>query len=184
MTKTASEAVASEVWMDEAACAYGVKAELFGQRVLDEDGKPVMSYEEFTVFVDRFFFGGHDDKPSSGDETRRLLRAVRECLTCPVRKECLRYAVAEDNSLRNGIYGGTTKWERQTVLLSALFSHLSKAERLRILERLVEAKALGWAHLSVPLDHAERALRAFTDEEWEAYVTRSEQLDDELEEVA
>jgi len=180
MTKTYTDVVGQETWMDRGSCCYGVRSEVLGLQVRDEHGKVLVSAEEFTRHMDKFFFGGHDDKPSSGDETRRLLRAVKTCLTCPVRGECLRYACSEDDSLRNGVYGGTTKWERQAVMTSALFSHLTKAERLRILERLVDAKALGWAQLSVPLDHAERAMRSLTDEEWEAYAARSERLDEAL----
>lgn len=87
MTIRLKDVLASEDWMESASCAYGVKDELFGVRVLDQDGRPVLSYQEFVELTDRYFFGGHDDRPASGDETRRLLRAVRECLACPVRQE-------------------------------------------------------------------------------------------------
>lgn len=169
--------------MEHANCAYGVKEMVAGIRVFRPDGTAVLSYEEFVAEMDKLFHGGHDDKPSSGDESRRLFRAVQECLVCPVRQECLAYACDTECSVRNGVYGGTTRWERYTVLRSALFSSLSWDERVRILERLVDAKAMGWVRHSVPVDHAERALRYLTDEEWDEFVAECEERD-EREEVA
>lgn len=180
MPVTPAQAVASESWMDKANCAYGNKEMVGGMRVFRPDGTAVMSYDEFVLAMDRLFFGGHDDKPSSGDESRKLFRAVQECLTCPVRNECLAYALSNEHSMRNGVYGGTTRWERATVMRSALFSGLPPEERQRILERLVEAKAMGWVRLSVPVDHAERAMRNLTDEEWEGFLDNAERMDKTL----
>lgn len=184
MTMTPAKALAGETWMAFANCAYGVLEMVSGIRVFRPDGTAVMDYEQFQLKMDQLFHGGHDDKPSSGDESRRLVRAIEVCLSCPVRVECLRYACESEHSITNGVYGATTRWERRTVMRSALFSSLTHEEKVRVLERLVWAKAMGWARPSTPVDHAERAFRRLTDDEWEAFARESEARDEAWGDVA
>ena len=47
------------------------------------------------------------------DEQNRFATAKAICKTCPVRTECLNYALSLDNM--HGIWGGTTSNERRTI---------------------------------------------------------------------
>lgn len=58
---------------------------------------------------------GHDDDGSSETELIRQARAV--CGRCPVRAECLQYAV--DNDEAHGIWGGTVPGERRRMKAGA-----------------------------------------------------------------
>jgi WhiB family transcriptional regulator, redox-sensing transcriptional regulator len=48
-----------------------------------------------------------------GPGARQTEQAKAVCARCPVRAECLEYAL--DNALDHGIYGGTTESERRTL---------------------------------------------------------------------
>jgi WhiB family redox-sensing transcriptional regulator len=48
-----------------------------------------------------------------GPGARQAHRATAVCARCPVRSECLEYAL--DNGLDHGIFGGTTESERRTL---------------------------------------------------------------------
>ena len=48
-----------------------------------------------------------------GPGARDVERAKAVCAGCPVRAECLRYAL--DNGLDHGIFGGTTETERRAL---------------------------------------------------------------------
>ena len=48
-----------------------------------------------------------------GPGTHQVARAKAVCASCPVRAECLGYAL--DNGLDHGIFGGTTESERRTL---------------------------------------------------------------------
>jgi WhiB family redox-sensing transcriptional regulator len=48
-----------------------------------------------------------------GPGARQAERAKAVCARCPVRAQCLEYAL--DNGLDHGIYGGTTESERRTL---------------------------------------------------------------------
>jgi WhiB family transcriptional regulator, redox-sensing transcriptional regulator len=48
-----------------------------------------------------------------GPGARQVARAKAVCARCPVRSECLEYAL--DNALDHGIFGGTTETERRTL---------------------------------------------------------------------
>lgn len=52
---------------------------------------------------------GRPNKPPTPSEQA----AIAVCRTCPVRKECLDYAVEHDEA---GIWGGTTEQDRQHLL--------------------------------------------------------------------
>lgn len=48
-----------------------------------------------------------------GPGARQVAEAKAVCARCPVRSECLTYAM--DNGLNDGIFGGTTARERQVL---------------------------------------------------------------------
>ena len=48
-----------------------------------------------------------------GPGARQTAQAKAVCARCPVRAECLEYAL--DNALDHGIYGGMTEAERRTL---------------------------------------------------------------------
>ena len=48
-----------------------------------------------------------------GPGARHTAEAKAVCARCPVREQCLRYAL--DNGLDDGIFGGTTERERRTL---------------------------------------------------------------------
>ena len=48
-----------------------------------------------------------------GPGARQTEQAKAVCARCPVRAQCLEYAL--DNALDHGIYGGTTESERRTL---------------------------------------------------------------------
>ena len=48
-----------------------------------------------------------------GPGARQVDRAKAICGRCPVRAQCLEYAI--DNGLDHGIFGGTTETERRTL---------------------------------------------------------------------
>lgn len=48
-----------------------------------------------------------------GPGARQVDRAKAICARCPVRAQCLEYAI--DNGLDHGIFGGTTETERRTL---------------------------------------------------------------------
>lgn len=50
------------------------------------------------------------DPPQSPVERRRIQKAKAVCAVCPVRRECLAYAIRTDQ--RSGIWGGMTFRER------------------------------------------------------------------------
>ncbi|MDQ0379894.1 WhiB family transcriptional regulator [Amycolatopsis thermophila] len=49
-----------------------------------------------------------------GPGARQVARAKAVCASCPVRAECLAYAL--DAGLDNGIFGGTTERERRSLI--------------------------------------------------------------------
>ncbi|WP_033292423.1 WhiB family transcriptional regulator [Amycolatopsis jejuensis] len=49
-----------------------------------------------------------------GPGARQVEKAKAVCARCPVRAECLTYAL--DNGLDNGIFGGTTELERRKLV--------------------------------------------------------------------
>ncbi|GAB3571671.1 WhiB family transcriptional regulator [Amycolatopsis endophytica] len=49
-----------------------------------------------------------------GPGARQVARAKAVCASCPVRAECLAYAL--DAGLDNGIFGGTTEQERRSLI--------------------------------------------------------------------
>ncbi|MBB4682684.1 WhiB family transcriptional regulator [Amycolatopsis jiangsuensis] len=49
-----------------------------------------------------------------GPGARQVAQAKAVCARCPVRQECLSYAL--DNGLANGIFGGTTELERRKLV--------------------------------------------------------------------
>ncbi|GAA3569046.1 WhiB family transcriptional regulator [Amycolatopsis ultiminotia] len=49
-----------------------------------------------------------------GPGARQVERAKAVCARCPVRQECLSYALG--NGLTNGIFGGTTELERRKLV--------------------------------------------------------------------
>ncbi|OXM73455.1 MULTISPECIES: WhiB family transcriptional regulator [Amycolatopsis] len=51
-----------------------------------------------------------------GPGARQVARAKAVCASCPVRAECLAYAL--DTGLDNGIFGGTTEGERRSLIRS------------------------------------------------------------------
>ncbi|NIH87879.1 WhiB family transcriptional regulator [Amycolatopsis granulosa] len=51
-----------------------------------------------------------------GPGARQVARAKAVCASCPVRAECLAYAL--DAGLDNGIFGGTTEQERRSLIRS------------------------------------------------------------------
>ncbi|MCF6425823.1 WhiB family transcriptional regulator [Amycolatopsis tucumanensis] len=51
-----------------------------------------------------------------GPGARQVARAKAVCASCPVRAECLAYAL--DSGLDNGIFGGTTEQERRSLIRS------------------------------------------------------------------
>jgi WhiB family transcriptional regulator, redox-sensing transcriptional regulator len=48
-----------------------------------------------------------------GPGARQAAQAKAVCARCPVREQCLRYAL--DNGLDDGIFGGTTERERRAL---------------------------------------------------------------------
>lgn len=56
-------------------------------------------------------YGHRDPDPWFSDRSRDVEWAKRFCAACPVRAECLEYALVE--SLEFGIFGGLTAGERQ-----------------------------------------------------------------------
>jgi WhiB family transcriptional regulator, redox-sensing transcriptional regulator len=52
-----------------------------------------------------------------GPGARQVAQAKAVCARCPVRSECLTYAL--DNGLDHGIFGGTTEGERRTLFRRA-----------------------------------------------------------------
>jgi WhiB family redox-sensing transcriptional regulator len=48
-----------------------------------------------------------------GPAARQATEAKAVCARCPVREQCLRYAL--DNGLDHGVFGGTTERERRAV---------------------------------------------------------------------
>ncbi len=57
----------------------------------------------------QLFFGAEEEQPSERDFREARAKAV--CESCPVRRECLDYAL--ENSLRYGIWGGLDEDERR-----------------------------------------------------------------------
>lgn len=51
-----------------------------------------------------------------GPGARQVARAKAVCASCPVRTECLAYAL--DAGLDNGIFGGMTEQERRSLIRS------------------------------------------------------------------
>ncbi|ATY13355.1 WhiB family transcriptional regulator [Amycolatopsis sp. VS8301801F10] len=51
-----------------------------------------------------------------GPGAQQVAKAKAVCARCPVRAECLSYAL--DNGLGNGIFGGTTELERRKLVRS------------------------------------------------------------------
>ena len=49
----------------------------------------------------------------TGPAARQATEAKAVCARCPVREQCLRYAL--DNGLDHGVFGGTTERERRAV---------------------------------------------------------------------
>ncbi|GAA1031610.1 MULTISPECIES: WhiB family transcriptional regulator [Amycolatopsis] len=49
-----------------------------------------------------------------GPGAQQVAKAKAVCARCPVRAECLSYAL--DNGLGNGIFGGTTELERRKLV--------------------------------------------------------------------
>ncbi len=56
----------------------------------------------------QLFFGA--DEEQEPEREFREVQAKAVCESCPVRRECLDYAL--ENSLRNGIWGGLSEQER------------------------------------------------------------------------
>ena len=57
----------------------------------------------------QLFFGADEEQPSEREFREAKAKAV--CESCPVRRECLDYAV--ENSVRYGIWGGLDEDERK-----------------------------------------------------------------------
>jgi len=170
-----------EPWMRQARCSYGAVRSFLGRTIFTEDWSPVLGEDEFYRLVDRHYYAGRDDRGSSGWETRGLSRAVGECLSCPVWRECLAYACEDRNSVVAGVFGGTTAWERRTALSrhGSFLRGLSTPGRVRVLERLVMAKAAGFVPMSTPIDklrsHLVRLRGGEADESWLESASRSEE---------
>lgn len=179
-----------EEWMSRARCVYGNVKSFLGAQVLDPDtGHFLMGMDEFYERFDAAFFSQHDERWTSGGESLSMKGAIEECLKCPVRIECLRHAVADDTTANIGISGGTTPWERRTIMSGRrkLLEGLDREGRIRVLERLVLAKEYGLVRLSTQADFLSRWLESMpSEEEVERLATELEAaLDaDEAEDVA
>lgn len=142
-------------WMAEGRCVYGNTPEFLGAKVMDaESGKFLMNMTEFYERLDAAYFSRHDERWTSGSESISLWDAVRECLKCPVKIDCLRHAVADDTTTNSGVAGATTPWERRTIMSERrkFLGDLDREGRIRVLERLVAAKEQGLVRLSTQTD--------------------------------
>ena len=70
--------------------------------------------DEVRLIVVTKFFPVSDVGPGA----RQTEQAKAVCARCPVRAQCLEYAL--DNALDHGIYGGTTESERRTLRRQAV----------------------------------------------------------------
>lgn len=170
-----------DAWTARCVSVYGNSTFFLGHRVLDDDGKPVMSEEEYYRLFDRSYFADRDARWSSGEESRGLRLAVREEMSCPVRADEIRYALEiewsyqEDpqkgrlvmGSSEYGVWGGSTAWERRTLGSKDFLPGLPFDERLRLLVNLIEAKRLGLVPESVRLDWLKRFLDGYQPECWD-----------------
>ena len=171
-----------EAWVKEARCAYASAPDVFlGKRIRDKHGKAIMSEKRFLKMTDAAFHGEHDSRFVSGGESKQLMKAVTECLKCPVRQPCLRSAFDSEASRSYGIYGGTTSWERRAFTddTNPLMSGLDKDQRIDLLERLVDAKSHGAAPLSVRVDYLAKRLKGLNHhedlpEDWADDLERAE----------
>ena len=57
-------------------------------------------------------------KEHAGDQRNAYTRAKELCEVCPVRSECLEWALADRSSIDFGVFGGTTPRERRKILAS------------------------------------------------------------------
>lgn len=80
------------------------------------------------------------ERGSPGDSAKRV------CVTCPVRLECLEYALA--NGERYGIWGGLTERERTRLRRQAsqLFASVSDGEDIRDVLNRVASVRIGRRH--------------------------------------
>jgi WhiB family transcriptional regulator, redox-sensing transcriptional regulator len=62
--------------------------------------------------ADPELFVGPLDEPLD-DRHVRVNQAIAVCAPCPVRQQCLDFALAADE--RDGIYGGFTEWQRRRI---------------------------------------------------------------------
>jgi hypothetical protein len=168
-----SEVFAREDWMDQAACAYDnaptskddqpCPKEDHSENCLCKGTGQVSGYEAHAWRMDRLFFSPRDDRGTSGEESAALLDAVAMCLDCPVRRDCLRYALDMESDPQSqgdpeGVYGGMTQWERRAILRAPLADLDEPEAGKTLLMRLSDAKAEGenwdesWPSLSTRLD--------------------------------
>jgi WhiB family redox-sensing transcriptional regulator len=78
--------------------------------------------------VDPELFFSSEDLPDKRDRVERESVAKSICAACPVRAECLAYAIAAGE--RYGIWGGLNPQERRAVARSAPADQESSAERV------------------------------------------------------
>jgi Transcription factor WhiB len=76
---------------------------------LDWQGKAACSNTD----TESFFPEYNPDPEERGEEVLDALNALKICSTCTVSKQCLAYAMASEDSVNTGIYGGTLAYERQ-----------------------------------------------------------------------
>lgn len=153
--------IAPQPWMEKARCVYGNAPEFLGQKVVDPDtDEMLMTEDEFFALFDQHFFAEHDDRGASGSESSFLFAAVRECLMCPVWRECLRHAAGDRVAIPVGVAGATTPWERRVVMGShnRFLRDLDEESRFRLLEKLVYAKAMGFVRWSVQADYLRKTI--------------------------
>lgn len=96
-------------YVDSASVTLWVEADPLGA-YLDVTPQPdLRSGTCATVGGDMWF---PDVNPSTNDR-ENTAQAKRFCQACPVRQACLQYAI--DNNLREGIWGGLDRLERNAV---------------------------------------------------------------------
>lgn len=85
-------------WTEQAECQIYPKT-IFFPIILDEDGKEW--FDDGTIWE------------AFGDTSEHYTEAKRVCDLCPVREECLDYAL--DQKERYGMWGGLTPIERRRI---------------------------------------------------------------------
>jgi WhiB family transcriptional regulator, redox-sensing transcriptional regulator len=106
------------------------------------------------------FFPEHDTSRANRDEqVRSALVALKLCAGCSVQAECFAYAMADDNSVYAGIYGGTLPYERKRLAteqgrnnIPGGSPHMEQGIRRQATKRGIPAPKIGVRSLNAPHD--------------------------------